>query len=153
MSLFSDIIISIPFGVIYTIFMQKLSDIVLDEYKGNDKLQKSLTFIFFAGLIAMIIAQTIFMDPNNRLIKQSLMVGGIICTGYISLTNWEKMTDYTKLFILGLSLGGIVWVIYQRQQNQQKRLIKPRMKQTRQKSRKEQIDDEFFDDLTNDDDE
>jgi len=142
MSLFSDIIISIPFGVIYTIFMQKLSDIVLDEYKGNEKLQKSLTFIFFAGIIAILIAQTVFSDPQNRLIKQSLMVGGIICTGYISMTNWEKMTDYTKLFILGLSLGGIIWVIYQKQQQKF-------IKQT--KSRKEEVVDEFFDDLTNDD--
>jgi len=146
MSLFSDIIISIPFGVIYTIFMQKLSDIVLDEYKGNEKLQKSLTFIFFAGIIAILIAQTVFSDPQNRLIKQSLMVGGIICTGYISMTNWEKMTDYTKLFILGLSLGGIIWVIYQKQQQ---KFIKKEIKQT--KSRKEEVVDEFFDDLTNDD--
>lgn len=150
MGLVSDILISVPFGIIYTIFMQKLSDIVLVEYKGNDKLQKSLTFIFFAGLVAMIIAQTVFTESKNRLIKQSLMVGGIICAGYISMTNWDKMTDYTKLFILGLSLGGIVWIIYQRQNAPQLPSAQPSKPKHKTKSKKEEIADELFDDMSSD---
>lgn len=104
----SNLIYSIPLGIIYSIFIQKFGEMVFTN-------QKYLLFLFLAGVIGIILAQTIFTSNRalkNEIIKQGLIVGGIILILYSILTYWDKMTNETKLIILGIILGFSLWYSY-----------------------------------------
>ena len=115
MGLLWDLVFSIPLGIIYTIFFQKLGDIMFCNLPYNDKYQKYLTFLFLAGVIGIVLAQTIFTYNKtfkNQIIKHGLIIGGIILILYPTLTYWDKMTDETKLLVIGIALGGLLWYSY-----------------------------------------
>ena len=111
MNILSDAIYTVPFGIIYTVFFQKLGDILFANYKDISKLQKNVTLVFFAGIIGLILSQLYFNSKTyrNKIVKQGLVISGIICIFWSSVIHWDKLTDYTKLFLMGISLGGIIW--------------------------------------------
>jgi hypothetical protein len=110
MTLLGDAIISVPLGILYDIFCQKLSDIVFASYGPEEKYQNSLTLMFLLGILGIIIAQTLITKNGYkyRVTRQGLVIGGIILIIYSSLINWDKMTDYTKLFVIGIAIGALL---------------------------------------------
>jgi hypothetical protein len=112
MILISDAIISIPLGILYYIFADKLGDVLFCSGNQNLCTQKLVIFLFFVGIIGIILTQTLFAKNNSyksRVVKQGLIIGGIILICYSTLNNWEKLTDLTKLFIIGVAIAGIIW--------------------------------------------
>lgn len=115
MELITDIIFSIPIGIIYSIFIQKLSEVIFTDLPYNDKCQKSASLIFFAGIIGLVLAQTIFTYNKtfqNKIVKHGLVIGGVILILYSIINYWNKMTDEIKLIIAGIALGSLLWYSY-----------------------------------------
>ena len=115
MGFITDLIFSVPLGIIYTLFIQKLSDVLFTSLPYNDKYQKSLILLFIGGIVGIILAQTVFTynaTYKNNIIKQGLIIGGIILILYSTLTHWDKMINETKLLIIGISLAMLFWYCY-----------------------------------------
>lgn len=115
MGLVGDLVFSVPLGIIYTIFFQKLGDVIFPNLSYTDKYQKYLIFLLVAGLVGIILAQTIFTYNKtfkNQIIKHGLIIGGIILLLYPTLTYWNKMTDETKLLVIGIIFGCLLWYCY-----------------------------------------
>lgn len=111
----AGLIYSIPLGIIYSVFIQKFSDVMFANLPYNDKYQKSSIFLFLAGIIGIVLAQTIFTYNRtfkNEIIKEGLVIGGIILILYPTLTYWDKMTNETKLIVIGIAFGALLWYSY-----------------------------------------
>lgn len=111
----NDLIYSIPLGVIYSLFVQKLCDVIFGDYRYNEKNQKYIMLLFISGVVGIILAKTIFTSNKkfqNKIIKDGLIIGGIILILYTVLSYWDKMTNETKLLIIGVVLGGLFWYCY-----------------------------------------
>ena len=112
----TDLVFSVPFGIIYVIFIQKFADVIFCDDTYNDRYQKSLMLLFLAGVTAIILAQTIFTynkTLQNEIIKHGFIIGGIILILYPIIIYWDKMTNETKLIVIAVIFGGLVWYFYQ----------------------------------------
>src|SRR5579871_3499905 len=111
MTLFNDLFCAIPLGVIYNLFIYKLSDVLFGETETKEKTQKTLSLLFFAGITALILAQIIFTKSEkykNKTIQHGLIIGGLILIIYSTFTNWDKMTNETKLIIMAIALVALI---------------------------------------------
>ena len=115
MGLLWDLLFSVPLGIIYAIFFQKLGDIMFSNLSHNDKYQKYSMFLIFTGVIGIMLSQIVFNYYNiqkNKIIKHGLIIGSIILILYPTLVFWDKMTDEMKLFVIGIALGSLIWYCY-----------------------------------------
>ncbi len=117
MGLIKNIALAAPLGIIYNLFMHKLVSIMLSEASGtnDDKHQKKIIILFIIGLVGLLIAFTIFTNSEqykNQTMKYGLIFGNGLLLIYSMITNWDKMYDDTKLILMGIVFGGMVWYCY-----------------------------------------
>lgn len=109
------IIFALPFSVIFALIFIKLSHQLYKEDNARDRLRNSLYFTFFAGLVGIAFAQTIFKNNpklKNDLISSGLTLGGLYLIYHTVIANWSKLENDSKILILGIMFGVIVWAIY-----------------------------------------
>lgn len=115
MGFVGDVILSIPFGIIYYFFIDKLMNVVLCDLPYAERYQKSLIFIFVIGLIGLILAFTLFKNNpffKNRALRFGLILGSALLIFYSIISNWNKMDDTTKIIIFSIMLGLLVCYYY-----------------------------------------
>ena len=111
----TNFIFSVPIGIIYSIFANKLADVLFANAPTNEKYQKSIVLLLFAAVIGIVLAETIFTynkTLQNTIVKQGLIIGAIILLIYPTLAYWNKMTNETKLIDIGIILGVLLWYCY-----------------------------------------
>jgi hypothetical protein len=71
MGFFKDIIIGLPIGIVYAIFMNKLADVLFEDLPYREKFQRAMITLFVSGILGIVLAQTIFSNSvlKNRSIK------------------------------------------------------------------------------------
>lgn len=115
MGIIKDIAIAVPLGVIYNVFIHKLTSVILSGMEYEEKYQRSLILIFCAGIVGIIIAQIIFAKKSyykNRPMRYGMIFGSVLLIIYSLITNWEKMNDNTKLILMGIIMMGLIWYCY-----------------------------------------
>lgn len=108
---FNDIIFAIPIATIFNVFVYKISDIMYKDYQCKERYQKSATTLFVAGIIGIIIAQTVFNKKNklnNRAVRFGLLGGSCLIIFYSVIKNWDLLDDVTKLIIFGILFSIII---------------------------------------------
>ncbi|AYV78405.1 MAG: hypothetical protein Edafosvirus12_4 [Edafosvirus sp.] len=107
-----DALFAIPIAIIYDVLCYKIADVSFKDLPYKDKFQNTLTFLFVAGLIAIIIGQTLFKTNSNYknpILQKGFVLGGILLIIYTILMNWDKMTDENKLLIIVIIFGMLLW--------------------------------------------
>lgn len=115
MDFITDLILSIPFGIIYYFFIDKLINVSLDEIGYDNKYQQSLIIIFIIGLIGLILAFTLFKNNpyfKNRTLQFGLILGNVLLLFYSIISNWNDIDDFTKVIIFSIMLGILIWYYY-----------------------------------------
>ena len=85
-------------------------DAPYDEKFGN-----TLIFLFIAGVAGVVIGRVILDDNHkyqNSAVSKGLFIGGIMLIITSLFVNWDNMGDESRLLILGLLFGSIIWVAY-----------------------------------------
>ena len=127
MALLKDIIIAVPIGIIFNVFVQKLASLILYDIPYEEKYQKTIILLFIAGIVGILIAQTMFSKNaryKNRAMRYGLTFGSALLLIYSLITNWDKMDDSTKLVIMGIIMSGLIWYCYYGDNEKKKKKVK-----------------------------
>lgn len=136
MSLVKDILYSIPVSFIFVIFTHKLTEVLYQDLEYAERFQKSLITLFIIGVIGVASALTVFAETSrykNRPIKFGLISGSIMLLIYSLITNWDKMTNVTKLLVIAMIFGIVVWFCYYMTSEPNKKIIKKKNKRVKEK--------------------
>jgi len=105
------------FILLYLLLANKISDIlsnsIVDE---NEKLENYTMYIYFIGIMAVVIAYFFIEDENNRgnhIVKKGLTYGGILVLLYTIFFYWDFIGEYSKLSFLIISITFIIFYAYQ----------------------------------------
>ena len=110
-----DIIFAIPLGLLFYMFIEKLTEVIIGCLDCDDKTNKIILLLFVSGIVGIVLAKTLFTFNKalkNKIISNSLMVGGFILVLYPTLTNWSKLSNEVKLLVIGLVLFSLMIYSY-----------------------------------------
>lgn len=110
-----DYIYVIIIAGIYNVFSYKLIEIIFKDVPYKEKIQGTLTSMFFAGIIAVVIAELAIKTGkkfSNEPLYKGLILGGCLLMSYTLFVNWNIMTDETKLLLIGFIFGVAIWYGY-----------------------------------------
>lgn len=75
--------------------------------------------IYFIAIIGMIVGYIWFSKTKSKenitpnwIIQWSLSIGGIILLIYTMINYWDYLNDYSKLFLIFMSISGIIYYLY-----------------------------------------
>lgn len=106
--LVKNIILSVPIGVLYYIFVLKLNEVLIDQVEYDKKMNRTIAIGLVAGLSGFILALKVFGNKKLFTYNLSLLIGLIIGSiGILTnsvLYNWDFLSQDTKLIIIGISL-------------------------------------------------
>lgn len=98
-------IMTVPIGILYNIFITKLSEIMTNSLVYEERIQKHLIFCFIGGLAGYILAMTIFEKDGileNVSAKYGIALGSTVLILNAMISNWMILQNDTKLFIIGM---------------------------------------------------
>lgn len=103
MGYLADILISIPIGVLYDLIVQKVTDISIVNVPYEEKVQKSLIFIFIGSIVGYVLAMSVFdyrSTFENRAVKYGLFFGSTLLIMNSIIFNWSALSDDLRLIIM-----------------------------------------------------
>jgi hypothetical protein len=106
------------FILLYILLANKLADILSNSIiNENEKLESFTMYVYFIGIMSIIIAYFFIEDEkNNRgnhVVNKGLTYGGTILLLYTIFFYWDYLGDYSKLSLLIISIIGIIYFAYQ----------------------------------------
>lgn len=113
--IFTDLLISIPVGVVYNMTIHKTAEIFNSDIDYNNKVQRDLIVTFGGGMLGLIIANFVFCDTcqyKNKPIKYGLVFGTFLLFIHTLFYNWKRLANDTKYVIMLLTLVALIWYIY-----------------------------------------
>jgi hypothetical protein len=114
--LLKDILLSIPTGLLFVYFVNKLNELIItEEDEFNDKVKKTIVFSIIASICGYILAIYVFSEKHklaNRMVKYALTLGSTIIAINTFANNWELLEKDTKTFMIGGFLLTIILVSY-----------------------------------------
>ena len=127
MGALGDVIVAIPIGVLYNIFFHKIGEIINNECKYDEKIQRNLILTFIGGLIGFILAFTIFSTHksfSNRAVKYGLYFGSLLLFFHTLVYNWNVIGDDIKLFIVTITMALLICYAYSNKEEEEEKEIK-----------------------------
>ena len=134
MGIVGDIFLSIPIGILYYFFINKLTNVTTGNLPYAERFQKSLIFTFVLGLLGLILAFTLFKNNDffkNRSLRFGLVLGSSLLMFYSIISNWGKMDESTKIIIFSILLGLLIWFSYYNSTDEDNNKTKKKKKQKR----------------------
>jgi len=124
-----NIIIIGIISFLYILLVTKLAEIISSQYstETNDyvnladtenKVGVYVMIIYFVSIIGIIIGYLWLSNNTNQsqspnwIIRWSLSIGGILMLIYTITNYWEYLNDYSKLFLIFLSITSIIYYLY-----------------------------------------
>ncbi len=101
-----DLLISIPIGLLYVFFINKIIQVLTSESEFDEKIKKKISISFVAIIVGYVLAIKVFSHGKvkNRIIKYSLMIGTTLILINTILYNWPQLKNDTKTFVIGALL-------------------------------------------------
>lgn len=109
MGFIMDMTLAIPIGIIYNMIIHESTSILNENFNYKDKKQRNLLFVFGGGLLGFIIA---FSFSLNGGLRYGLFLGSIILIAHSIIYNWTSMQNDTRIIVMILSLGALIWYSY-----------------------------------------
>ena len=103
-------------SILYILLITKLADILTSGYEDQElKIERYVMIIFFISIMGLVIGYIWLSEISNgnKIIKNSLSIGGILMLIYTIINYWEYLDDYAKLIMIALSISIIIYYIYQ----------------------------------------
>jgi len=110
-----DISVYTTIAISYNIFVHHLATTIYKNLPYNEKYNKSLIFIFVAGLIGIVVSKLILShndEYKKSVVSMGLGIGGILLIITAILTNWNDLTDEIRLFISASLFCTLVYYFY-----------------------------------------
>lgn len=115
MGIFSDVVLSIPIGIIYNMMIHKIGEIFNSDLNYKDRVQRNLLILFGGGILGLILAMSVFGTKNkykNRALRYGLYIGSCLLLGHSIMYNWGIMQNDSKFIVMSLVLSFLIWYTY-----------------------------------------
>lgn len=101
-----DILLSIPLGLLYVFFINKILELLTSETVYEEKIKKTISISFIIIIVGYILAFKIFSSGKlkNRIIKYILIFGNTIILINSIIYHWPKLGTDTKALMVGILL-------------------------------------------------
>jgi len=129
-----------PVAAIYYVLVYNIINATYESLPYNEKKQKTITLIFVISLLTLTSSYFLMNDEKISSIKIGLAGGGALLMFNSVIKNWDNLESHTKVTILGLLFGFVLWVAYYANKNNKKELY-------------DELQDEDDDDEDDEDDE
>ena len=109
-SVILNVLLAIPIGLLFILFVNKLIEILTHDTVAEARIKKNLIIAFIIGIIGILIAWFIFYKSKvkNIGVMLGLMLGSIYLMINSLILNWDKLSNDTKLFMIGAVLKELV---------------------------------------------
>jgi hypothetical protein len=115
MGTITNAIMAVPIGVMYNMIIHEFSKIVNHKASYDNKIQKNLLIIFGGGLFGFIAATFLLADSDNKALKFGLYIGSVLLMLHSIVYNWKVMQNDTRIIIMVLTLGTLIWYSYSKE--------------------------------------
>lgn len=101
-----DILLSIPFGLLYVFFINKITELLTSDTIYEEKVKKTISISFIVVIVGFILSFKIFSSGKlkNRIIKYTLIFGSSIILLNSIVYHWPELTNDTKALMVGILL-------------------------------------------------
>ncbi len=102
-------------GLIYYLIICQISNNLFLINKTPKSVQDSILFLYFGGLIGLFFGYNLFSDKSsmqNSSLKIGLYFGSSILILNAMIVNWDVMDHKTRLLLLGINFGLLIWYSY-----------------------------------------
>lgn len=109
-----NILLSVPIAIIFVLFINKLTEILTQDLIAEEKIKKNLLISFIVGIIGILIGWYVFYKSKmkNKAIMIGLFLGSIYLIFNSIFLNWNKLTNDTKLFMIGSVFVALIIISY-----------------------------------------
>jgi hypothetical protein len=115
----SNIIDNIVIGsivILYNLLVHNFTSYSYKELQYDDKVKKTVTMLFFFGIIAYIIAKFVLDDDKNKfknsILSKGLKIGGALLMITALFVNWENMQEEFKIGTIGIIFAFLIYYSY-----------------------------------------
>jgi hypothetical protein len=99
-------------GLIYYLIICQISHNLYLVKPTPLSTQRSILFLYFGGLIGLFLGYNMNNKTSNSGLRIGLYFGSSLLVFNSMLINWEYMSNETKLLLLGINFGLIIWYSY-----------------------------------------
>jgi hypothetical protein len=102
-------------GLIYYLIICQISNNLFLLNKTPKSVQDSVLFLYFGGLIGLFFGYNLFSNKStlqNSALKIGLYFGSSILILNAMIVNWDVMDHQTRLVLLGINFGLLIYYSY-----------------------------------------
>ena len=109
----------VSIAIIYNIFVHYITNLLYKNQPYEDKFESSTTFIFCAGVFALVLSKLLNKKTKytESVLSMGLCLGGILLILTALCVNWNNIPDNIKLFISGSAFFSIIYYAYKYDNN------------------------------------
>ena len=109
-----NILLAVPIAALFILFVNKLIEILTHDTIAEARIKKNLIIAFIIGIIGILVAWFIFYKSKvkNLGVMLGLMLGSLYLMVNSLLLNWDKLSNDTKLFMIGTVLVALIVISY-----------------------------------------
>jgi hypothetical protein len=119
--------IYISIAIFYNLFIHHLVNMSYRDLPYDEKFEKSTTFLFVAGIAAIVLSKIILQDNKkytDSILSMGFGVGGSLLVLTAIFVNWENLSDDIRLCSSAVLFSIIVWYAYKYENSNTKTLKK-----------------------------
>lgn len=94
-------------AIFYNLFVHHLVNSFYKSLPYEEKLNKSTTFIFIAGIVGVILAK--LFSKDRSVLSTGFNIGGVLLLLTAIFVSWENISDDIKLCISACLFALIIW--------------------------------------------
>lgn len=103
----------ITIAICYNLFIHHVTNVLYKDLPFDEKFDKSITFIFVAGIFAIVVSKLIQKDSfSDSVLCMGFFIGGILLILTSMWANWDHMNDDMRIIISIIIFSGILWYAY-----------------------------------------
>lgn len=111
------ILLSITNAIMYNIFFNYLSSVVYSDLPFQERQDRTIVTLFFAGIAGILIAAYIVKknsenDDHNSITSTGLKLGGLLLILTALIGSWDSINNDFKVCLAALGLTATMWMAY-----------------------------------------
>lgn len=112
MNLF-DKSVYITIAICYNLFIHHIVNIMYKDLPFDEKFDKSISFIFIAGILAIVFSKLIQKDSfTESVLCMGFFIGGLLLIITALWVNWDNLSDEMRMILSISVFGTILWYAY-----------------------------------------
>jgi multisubunit Na+/H+ antiporter MnhB subunit len=105
-------VVFIAIAIFYNLLVHHITSSMYQELPYEEKLSKTVVFLFMAGIGAIVISLLILRDDqkfSDSVVSKGLALGGSLLIVTSIFANWENISDEARISLSAITFGGLIY--------------------------------------------